>query len=338
MSTNTVFTVATSTEAEIGSRYGYLGVTGGQDIPFGIPSTSDSSINFAIPVIQFKFYSAFGVQVVNSPTLTLRAPNSLSLQHVSNYSQAGNIFGGSVNNAELAESGSGDAKSIMIDYLQAKGRTISEAVTRAIFSKTSNQLGYLESAGQSGVDQYEFGNRSLINPFSQLLYKGPQFKSYSLPFVMRPKNYTEARNMMRIISAFKIAASPKVSVGVYNDPDSVGSVTGAAADVIATGLEQMNIEIPLTFGYPDLVSFDMIMYKGEQGTRGTVEELYSSKPCAIDSVNTDYGQQRMAFFIPNTTKQVYYPTEVTLTISLKEVVLRTVKDAITESATDSTIR
>jgi hypothetical protein len=322
--TRTTFGPQVSSDVDIGSRYGSFANT----INFGIPETSKSSHGFSIPVVEFKFKSAFGTDITGgSPILRIRAPSSLSLQHNSNYERGGNIFGGSVDMGFNGATKEGANASF--SFLGQTGNTLAEAIARKIIGAAGEKIGYFESAGQSGIDQFEFANRSVINPFSQLLYKGPNFKQYNLPFVMRPKNINEARAAMGIISAFKIASSPKVASGMYEDVDALrdpsvfGTITNAIVD-----------SIPLTFGYPDLVSFEIYMYSGTEIS----EPIYTSLNCAIMSVSTDYGQQKMSFFIPDSGENKYYPTEIAMTIGLQEVEFRTTYDAEQEVTSNTTLR
>jgi hypothetical protein len=322
MTTRTTFGPQVSSNEDIGSRYGLFANT----ISFGMPETSKSSHGFSIPVVVFKFKSAFGTDITGgSPRIEIRAPSSLSLQHNSNYDRGGNIFGGSV---DMSFNAATEGANASFSFLEQTGNTLAEAIARKIISAAGDKIGYLESAGQSGIDQFEFANRSVINPFSQLLYKGPNFKQYNLPFVMRPKNLDEARAAMGIISAFKIASSPKVAGGTYQDVDALREeVFGKIANAIEDS-------IPLTFGYPDLVSFEIYMYSGTECSA----PIYTSLNCAIMSVSTDYGQQKMSFFIPDIGENKYYPTEIAMTIGLQEVEFRTTYDAEQEVTSNTTLR
>ena len=324
---NTVFASfepAISTDEVIGGRYANLKNT----IQFGIPDTSLSADGFAIPVIEFTFISPFGYGVEGAPIIFMRAPNSLNLSHASNYNQQTNIFGASNLIPSMTTEGEGDAKTAVLDFLGQTGRTVTEAISKQLFSAAGEKSGYLSSAGQTGIDQFEFSSRNTINPFQQLVYKGTAFKPYTLTFTMRPKNSSEAKAALDIISAFKIAASAKVSNGtvargLFDSSGESGSLVSGAADSIISAIEA---EIPLTFGYPDLIIFRILMYSSD-GTKSSASPLYKSLGCAIQNISTDYGQQKMTFFSPINNSTEYYPTEITLTLSLQEIAMRTVEDA-----------
>lgn len=319
--TTSVFNPQLSEQIEIDARYEYIQ----DEYRFGVPSSAAGNIGFSVPIINFNFKSPFGNEIPGAPKLFIRAPNGLNLTQLSNYQAAGPIFGGG---------GGGDGSTTNVGSNTIFGATFSnlaQSVATQLKGALDNLQGYIQSVGQSGRDQAEFSTRSVINPFQQLLYKGPTFKQYSLPFTFRPKKIDEARAMMAIISAFKIASSPKIQKGSYADID-VGE--GLFQEVTNNALSALAGDVALSFGYPDLVEFEIQMFKNgiSQSVSNTeVVTLYKSLPCAIQSVSTDYGQQKMAFFIPESGSDEYYPTEVTMTLSLQEIAFRSLKEARDES-------
>lgn len=320
-----VFNPKLSEEIEIDARYQHIQ----GEYRFGVPSSAVGNVGFSVPVISFKFRSPFGVDLEASgaPKIFIRAPNGLNLTQLSNYQASGPVFGG-------GGSGEGSLQQEGENKNNIFGTTFSsfaEGLASQLKEATTKLQGYLQSAGQSGRDQAEFSTRSTINPFQQLLYKGPNFKQYSLPFTFRPKNIDEARSMMSIISAFKIASSPKIQKGTYTDIDVGQSLFSATID---TTLSAIAGEVALSFGYPDLVEFEIQMFSNgisSNVSNTEVATLYQSLPCVIQSVSTDYGQQKMTFFIPEEGSEEYYPTEVTMTLSLQEVAYRSLSEAISES-------
>lgn len=314
-----IYNPSLSTEAEIDDRY--KNIQG--EYSFGLPSSASGNEGFAVPVIVFRFKSPYGNDIEGAPILYIRSPNGLNLTQSSNYSQGGPIFGGTGQNGVIDSSGNSYFGTVFSGIAQSVASQLNSAVTKA--------RGYLESAGQSGIDQAEFTTKNVINPFQQLLYKGPAFKPYAFPFTFRPKNIEEARSMMAIISAFKIASSPKIQKGSYRDIDVGEGLFSGAIDDALGGIAGLGGDTALSFGYPDLVEFDIKMYTGEGSGNNDVQTLYSSLPCVINQVSTDYGQQKMTFFIPEDNSTEYYPTEITMSIQLQEVAYRSLKEAIDES-------
>jgi hypothetical protein len=78
--------------------------------------------------------------------------------------------------------------------------------------------------------------------------------------------------------------------------------------------------------------FEIVLQKGAYGggTGDTfITQVFSSEYCVIENVQIDYGgQNKMVFFSPEGSGTVenpgkYYPSEVTLSLSLKETALPT---------------
>jgi hypothetical protein len=95
----------------------------------------------------------------------------------------------------------------------------------------------------------------------------------------------------------------------------------AAADTIVQNSGQV-----FTFGYPDMCKFELILYK--KGGEGDIVTLFKSEFCMIETVSVDYGaSNKMTFFDGKGNNSQYFPTDVNLTISLRESVLITAPKA-----------
>lgn len=311
-------------ETGTGGRYGSVGLS---DIYFGVPSTRSSGA-FSIPVIKFKFYDPFGSAIGESPTIYMQSPAQLDLQQLASYSPTSSIFGGNVA-ATSRESTTVEGENSIKSFGFGASKTFAEAILSGIAKSFGSVSGYIQSAGQSDIDQAEFTRRQLVNPMQQLLYKGPQFKPYSFQFNLRPRNEDESKAALNIISCFKIANSPKFQAASEYGDDSLINLASDVASEINTFINGQ----PLTFGYPDLVEFEISMWSGTPGDGESAETLYKSKLCAIEAVGATYGQQKMSFF--NSEGAASYPTETLLSLQLKEVVFRTTEDAIIESSNPS---
>lgn len=86
----------------------------------------------------------------------------------------------------------------------------------------------------------------------------------------------------------------------------------------------------VSFGYPDTCLFQILIKKGNSAA-SSISTVFESALCVIENVAIDYGSQnKMVFFDPGgtigtgtNTTAIYYPAEVTLTISLTETTLTT---------------
>jgi Tail-tube assembly protein len=71
---------------------------------------------------------------------------------------------------------------------------------------------FVQSAtGASGIMQRQYG--AIINPNIELLFNGPQLRTFSFIFKLSPRSATEAKEVQRIIRYFKQGMTPKRSKG-----------------------------------------------------------------------------------------------------------------------------
>jgi hypothetical protein len=307
-------------DAQVTGRYSSSGLT---ERTYSYPATSEQD-GFHIPKMTFKFYDAFGGFITEAPTVKLRVPNNFNVTNFSEYSRTEAIFGagmeglagqlyseagvenvgeqagGNLTATEITEGGAGG----LLKY----GATAAEAFLYALQKSLAGATGFLTSGGLNGISQAEFTQRAAVNPYAQLLYKGPQFRRYQVPITFRPRNEIEARNIGKIINTFKVASSPSAQ----NRDISIGGVTETLQS--------------FTFGYPHLTAFS-IDFNSPQGAK----TLFESKLCAIESVAMDYGGQKMTFFEDGV------PTESTMTLQLSEVTVRTLGDAKYDATKGATI-
>jgi len=314
---------------------------------------------FVIPMARFKFFDATGADS-NAPSIYIRLGGTFSTALSNSYTEATGIFGsitpGQETNATLKS---------MTDLLgKVKGSGL-EAIQKGLMNALGAGVGYISSAGQSGKTQVEFLTRKLFNSFQQLIYQGPRFRSFQLPFNMKPTSYEEAKIMRDIIHTFRVASSPR---GNLNDPlqpfdpnalENSGPKNAdeqAAFDALTD--EEKKIALtedaiqaftdeegqkivdksgaPLTFGYPDMVQLELILYK-KNGKNSEIISLFISEYCMIENVGLDYGAQNKMVFLTNPTSANdgdYFASEVNMTIALRESVLITADYATAEHKTD----
>jgi hypothetical protein len=301
-------------------RYINAGLLQGNGV-FQYPILNDS---FNVPLLQFNFLDAYG-NIFNqqrAPTIFLRMPNQFNISSFSEYARTDNIFG--AGNSLIA-------KENQAAYAKAKGEegydenmiatyglSAAEAFQTGLARAIKGVEGFLASGGMNNIAQFEFTARQAVNPFSQLLYKGPQHRKYQIPVMMRPRSKVEADNIKNIIHTFRVASSPSVpnTKGVFEYVRSNGQ-----KEEINTGIGAGST---FTFGYPHLTKFDILFRTPEQEVK-----IFKSKPCVIDSVAVDYGGQKLTFFEDGNV------TEVQLTIQLTEIIPRTLADARFEAKNSS---
>lgn len=288
-------------------RYISAGIPDGTKLKF--PQQTDS---FNTPFIKFNFLDAYGDLISGSPIISLRMPSVFNISSFSDYSRADQIIGDSRAQSlfDFGKTGLGELSGAASETVA----NMAEAINYSIAKGIGGALGFIESAGLSGINQYEFGRRRAVNPMAQLLYKGPQYRKYQIPVPMKPRNQLEAQEIQKIIKTFRVASSP--SYASSNDL-TIGDRT------VATSIGS---ETSFTFGYPHLVAFTIEFFKtpADSGD-GVIQQLYKSKACVLESVAVDYGGQKLAFFEDG------IPTEMNLTLALSEVTARTLGDEMTNN-------
>lgn len=318
----------------------------GDNIKFGCDFAHS---DFVIPMARFKFYDPDGTEA-NAPIIYIRMPGSFNSTLSNNYSESQGIFG---------KVTPGSLETGVLDTIGKIGGGFVEALQRQIAGALAGSTGFIASAGNSGRAQVEFLQRRFLNNFQQLVYQGPIFRRFQLPFIMKPTSEQEAEAMIDIIASFRIASSPKgisssedVELKATLEEPAIANLdnstpqrdtskfpSGAEGDKAwneylqrqrfekeAFDSEQALLELAgetdvLTFGYPDMCKFDIILYIPQSGD--VIEPLFKSEFCMIENVAVDYGQQNKMTFFDKSVAGKYYPSEVNLTISLRESVFVT---------------
>ena len=299
---------------------------------------------FVTPMARFQFFDPLGT-TARGPIVFIRMGGTFQSALANGYQETQSIFG--------QPDSTGSVTGITANAV--KGGL--DAVYKQLQSAAAGGVGFLSSAGLSGKAQYEFMTRKVLNTFQQLIYQGPTFRRFTLPFTMKPTSMQEAEKMVQIIQSFRIASSPKgagdnLTVKVTDADNTVNQQADQPAQdpnappPETTGFTQTEIDnlfgggnngavalddgarasvSNFSFGYPDMCRFEIVLQKSPGGADTFLTQVFSSEYCVIENVQVDYGgQNKMVFFSPEgATGGKYYPSEVTLNISLRETSLPT---------------
>lgn len=313
---------------------------------------------YVIPMARFKFYTATGEQSTTARPIYIRLGAPFNTQLTNSYQKSTGIFGSVEKGKNIGT---------ITGFIGAMFDSGGTALQSSIIKSLGAGAGFVASAGQSGKSQIEFLTRKVFNSFQQLIYQGPEFRAFQLPFNMKPTSYEEAKTMRDIIQTFRIASSPRASgdtpltegksaseieefakANKDKSPEEVATpfTLEAAEGVFAEGATRT----PLTFGYPDMCKFELILYRDNPGDRQRGENedieaitvLFKSDFCMIGNIAIDYGaSNKMVFLAPPTPtgggKADYFPSEVNMTIALTESVLVTAEYASAQGPSGSGI-
>jgi len=312
---------------------------------------------YVIPMARFKFFDPTGTESTTARPIYIRLGGAFNTQLSNAYQEATGIFGSVTPGQDRQGSIAGITR--LIGSMFDSGGT---ALQSSIIKSLGAGAGFIASAGNSGKSQVEFLTRKVFNSFQQLIYQGPKFRAFQLPFNMKPTSYAEAKTMRDIIQTFRIASSPRGQG--FNTP-LTGEVAKTAEEIAAIEAANKNLSpeevvrpftaengqkvlsgvfateglapAPLTFGYPDMCKFELILYRSdsardENGNLQAITVLFQSDFCMIENVALDYGaSNKMVFLAPPEPaiggKADYFPSEVNMSISLRESVLVTAEYA-----------
>ena len=299
---------------------------------------------YVIPMARFKFYTATGADSEAS-SIYIRLSGAFNTQLSNSYQEATGIFGSVTQGQNI-----GEITKLIGSMFDSGGTALQSSIIKSLGAGA----GFVASAGQSGKSQIEFLTRRAFNSFQKLIYQGPKFRAFQLPFNMKPTSYEEAKTMRDIIQTFRIASSPRASGSTaLKDEDTTKSKTeqdaldAAKKDKSATEVDLINegqldadnandIRVtggaPLTFGYPDMCKLELVLYHND---KKDISVVFQSDYCMITNVTIDYGASNKMVFLANPESVVagdYFPSEVNMTIALRESVLVTAEYASGQSA------
>jgi len=308
--------------------------------------TDYAGSEFVIPVVRFQFADTLGDDLINAPIIYIKMGGTFQSGLSNPWNATANIFG---------SPGAGATDDTALGVIKRMGGGFYEALQKQIMNSVGSAAGAFASAGQSGKANFEYLQRKVFNNFQQLIYSGPTFRQFTLPFSMKPTSLVEAQAMRDIIQTFRLASSPRTGPAIDSDDPSLAqdgnsydqslalsnsglglsgsdyeSGAGAVADTTYSGAEFDALIAgsgqSKLFDYPDMCRFQLMLYSYQS----ELVTLFESGLCVIESVSVDYGSgNKMTFFDSNTNE--YFPTDVSLNIGLKETRLLTTTSIAVDS-------
>jgi hypothetical protein len=306
--------------------------------PLLLFGTQDSHADYVATMARFEFFDAYGTDKPpnGAPTVFIRMGGTFQTTLNNGYAESTNIFGTPDASADSIFGG--------LAKIIKPGSSPLEAVFKQLKFASAGAQGFIQSAGLSGKSQYEFISKRFLNSFQQLIYQGPTFRRFTLPFTMRPTSIEEAEKMIDIINTFRYASSPKGNdaggPSINTDrPNGVGDLSNLTpeqqAEAQATAQAANGVfeifgsatigtayNTVYSFGYPDTCTFTLLLQRNT-GANVALTELFESELCVIENVSVDYGSQNKMVFFSSRSKDKYFPSEVTMTLNLRETSLPT---------------
>jgi hypothetical protein len=101
----------------------------------------------------------------------------------------------------------GEAAGKLFDTIKTTGQNLTKGTAIAnVISQVLNQSNF----GSLTVNEiFSVTTGQVLNPNTEVLYKGPKMRNFALNFKMAPRNQSEADSIKNIIQVFKYATLPK---------------------------------------------------------------------------------------------------------------------------------
>lgn len=160
---------------------------------------------------------------INVESICLYMPEDLSVTYGAEWGGQSftNTAAGALRTAASSAAGTGGLTEAISGLAQGSQRGMGFVAQQLV-----NNINAIPGAGSVGINQVLQGVAGvIINPNTELMFDGFQLRQFDFNFKLSPRNYREAKEIQRIIKAFKTASLPQ-----YNeDKDTAGFFSRAAA-------------------------------------------------------------------------------------------------------------
>lgn len=201
-------------------------------------------------------------ELAKSPlgSVTLYMPSGVSVNDNLSYDNADTGIGGMAVNAAGSSANAGE----FIDKIKNNAKPIAERVVSQKLADFSQEKGMVGgAAGQALINSGE-----VVNPHSQMLFRTPTRRQFSYNFKMIPRSQAEAREIIKIVQFFRIAAYPELGSG----------------NAEAGGTGQQSLEMA-TFKFPDIFEITYLT-KGKKN-KNMIQHIQSYLTAVTVTYNTN---------------------------------------------------
>ena len=215
-------------------------------------------------------------------SVCLYMPQGLTVNDNLSYDNVDTGMGGMLVNAYQNSASTGQfLKDVAKDSPQLADRFISYKLAQA--SQEKGLVG--GAAGQILINRGE-----VVNPHTQMLFKAPALRQFSFAFKMMPRTRAEAKEIIKIVQFFRLAAYPSLGPGSV-DPDAKG------------GSKSLSMS---TYTFPDVFEIKYLT-QGRQN-----QNLIKLGRAYLTSITVNYNQTSPSFFADG------MPSEIDLQLTFQE--------------------
>ena len=161
----------------------------------------------------------------------------------------------------------------------SKGTVVANVISQALSQSNFGSL--------SVNDIFSVTTGQILNPNTEVLYKGPKMRTFGLNFKMAPRNSKEADSIKNIIQAFKYATLPKYG----GRGDKLDASFVAVPQIVDVSFMKGNKEIPWVTQYKPAVITDLSISYTPDGAWAT---LPNGSPVAT-TIRVSFQETKMIF-------------------------------------------
>ena len=161
----------------------------------------------------------------------------------------------------------------------SKGTIVANVLSQALQQTNFGSL--------SVNDIFSVTTGQILNPNTEVLYKGPKMRTFGLNFKMAPRNSKEADSIKNIIQAFKYATLPKYG----GRGDKLNASFVAVPQIVDVSFMKGNKEIPWVTQYKPAVITDLSISYTPDGAWAT---LPNGSPVAT-TIRVSFQETKMIF-------------------------------------------
>ena len=233
-----------------------------------------------------------------SSAIALHMPNGLSIRYAANWETED--MASAEMASQLLESGMAAMKSLseintstLIDSMPKSANEAGDSVKRIVNSALGAGVVNQGLTNAPGGAYMSARTGLAPNPRKEMVFKGIDFRTFSFEYKFFPRSDDEAKNVEQIINTFKFHMHPE-----FKDKDSY------------------------LYVYPS--EFDISYYTSVNGLQGINTHVHKHTSCVLTEMAISYGSQGNFTVFANGM-----PTEITITLSFKELMVptkETIKD------------
>ena len=207
-------------------------------------------------------------------------------------------------------------------YADSKGQPLKDAVTPYAIYAASKALGDLTGAkGATALTSQALGV-GMMNPQTQLLYKGTSLREFTLSFTLTPKTSAEAQTVKNICDSFAYFTLPGLSgaqggsAGQFFIPPQVFSVQFQFLGGSGIG-NQISNAISSALNSTGLNVLTNALGGSSTITGGTPSKTFTVNDCVLTDVQIDYAPNGWATYNDG------YPVQTVINLSFRETTVYT---------------